>query len=99
GALLPATSSSPMLLVTSERNPTPDRQQGAGDGCQLCRYSLRLGRRDREQGGDAPAADVVDAGVNHVVTLDLDHHGRVQALAVELAERHGEIGGVAAPVD
>src|ERR1700751_4598605 len=58
-----------------------------------------LRRRDREQARDAPAADVVDAREHDVVALDLDHHGRGEALAVELAERHGEVGGVAVPAD
>src|SRR5271157_1749465 len=61
--------------------------------------SSGLGRRDRQEGRDALAANVVDARVNHVVALDLDHDRRVEALAVELAERHGEVGGMAAPVD
>ncbi len=45
------------------------------------------------------AADVVDAGEHHVVALDLHHDRGVQALAVELAERHREVGGMAVPAD
>src|ERR1700757_962156 len=56
-------------------------------------------RRDRQQAGNAAAADVVDPREHHVVALDLDHDRRGQALAVELAERHGEVGGVAVPAD
>src|SRR3954447_2548995 len=58
-----------------------------------------LRRRDREQAGNAAAADIVDAGEHHVVTLDLDHHGGGEALAVELAKRHREIGRTGIPAD
>src|SRR5215475_3488931 len=56
-------------------------------------------RRDRQQAGNAAAADVVDAREHYVVALDLDQHGRVEALAVEFAKRHGKIGGMAVPAD
>ena len=59
----------------------------------------RLRRRDRQQAGDAAAADIVDAGEHDLVALDLDHDRRAQAFAVELAQRHGEVGGVAVPAD
>src|SRR6266567_8152439 len=60
---------------------------------------IPLRRRDRQQARDAAAADVVDAREHHVVALDLHHDRRGQALAVELAERHGEVGGMAVPAD
>src|SRR5207244_3945050 len=56
-------------------------------------------RGDRQQARNAASADVVDAGEHDVVALDLDQHGRGQALAVELAERHRKVGGVAVPAD
>src|SRR6478736_33385 len=49
-----------------------------------------LRRRDRQQAGNAAAADIVDAREHHVVALDLHHDWRGQALAVEFAERHGK---------
>src|SRR3954463_1448134 len=58
-----------------------------------------LRRRNREQAGNAAAADVVDAGEHHLVALDLDQHGGGEALAVELTERHGEVGSIGIPAD
>src|ERR1700760_2957356 len=60
---------------------------------------MASGRRDRQQAGNAAAADVVDPREHHIVALDLDHDRRGQALAVELAQRHGEVGGMAVPAD
>src|SRR5450631_2637663 len=58
-----------------------------------------LRRRNRQQAGNAATANIVDPREYHVVALDLDHDRRGQALAVELAERHREIGCVTVPAD
>src|SRR4030088_826615 len=64
----------------------------------LTRY-LRLRRRNRQQAGNAAPTDVVDAREHHVIALDLHQHRRGQALAVELAQRHRKVGGMAIPAD
>src|SRR5260370_41703694 len=82
--------------------PRPVRRKGVAGGGSYAfgRWvSAGLRRRNREQAGDAAAADVVDAGKHHVVALDLHQHRRGQAFAVEFAERHGEIGGMTVPAD
>src|SRR5260370_6956659 len=82
--------------------PRPVRRKGVAGGGSYAfgRWvSAGLRRRYREQAGDAAASDVVDAGKHHVIALDLHQHRRGQAFAVELAERHGEIGGMAVPAD
>src|SRR6185503_15868001 len=58
-----------------------------------------LRRRNREQCRDGAAADIVDAGEYDIITLDFHHDGRGEALAVELAQRHRKVGGLAVPAD
>ena len=92
----------PCRWLICRRKPSPARRLAARRRSRRGSHALTvdergLRRRDRQQAGNAAAADVVDAGEHHVVALDLDHHGRGQALAVELAERHREVGGVGCP--
>src|SRR5205809_546770 len=86
-----------LLIFEGERSPATGTQQGADAGRLLCFRKLR--RRDRQQAGNAAAADIIDAREYDVVALDFHQNGRGQALAVELAERHGEIGSIGIPAD
>src|SRR3954468_4715381 len=94
---------SPLAKLFSVAKPSPAGvlQQAAGAAWQSC--SLRVGfasrRRDRQQAGNAAAADVIDPRKDHVVALDFHHHRRSQALAVEFTQSHGEIGRMAVPAD
>src|SRR5205085_11028150 len=58
-----------------------------------------LWRRYRQQRRNAAAADIVDAREHDIVALDFHQHRRGEALAVEFAERHGEVGRAAVPAD
>src|SRR5438874_10260086 len=86
-----------LLIFESEPSPAPDGQQGRRHGWQSCLCGL--GRRNCQQGRDAAAADIVDAREHDIVTLDFHHDRRGEALAVELAQRHREVGGLAVPAD
>ena len=46
-----------------------------------------------------PPADVVNAREDDIVALDFHQNRRGQTLAIELAERHREVGGMAVPSD
>src|SRR5439155_9756204 len=92
--------SAKLLVVVSKPSPAPDGQQGGRPAWQSCyRGDAPLRRRNGQQGRDAAAADIVDAREHDVVTLDFHHDGCGEALAVELAQRHREVGGLAVPAD
>src|SRR4051812_43009091 len=89
------------LLIVAKPSPAGVLQQAAGAAWQSCSLSVGFAsrRRDRQQAGNAAAADVIDSGEHHVVALDLHHHRRSQALAVEFAQGHREVGRMAVPAD
>src|ERR1700687_625778 len=63
------------------------------------RRYLASGRRNCQEAENAAPADIVDAREHHVIALDFHHDRRGQTLAVELAERHREVGRMAVPAD
>src|ERR1700682_5144283 len=94
---------SPAWTVDFRHKVSPARasQQDAGPACQLCYLMTVSALRGRncQQAGNAAPADIVDAREHHVIALDFHQHRRGQTLAVELAERHRKVGGVAVPAD